>query len=107
MGAMSEPDPERLRELGSKLDAVQKREVKRREPPNNAAGIILRLATELVAAPIIGAAIGLGLDWLFSTRPLLTIVMFLLGAVAGIRNVMRTARELNARDQKRVTDQRE
>jgi len=104
---MSEPDPERLRDLGAKLDAVQQREVARKVPPNNAAGIILRLATELVAAPIIGAAIGLGLDWLFSTRPLLTIVMFLLGAVAGIRNVMRTARDMNAREQNRANDGRE
>ena len=98
---MSDPDPERLRELGAKLDAVHQREAKRRQPPPppTPAGIIMRLATELVVAPLLGGAIGLGLDWVFSTRPILTVIFFLLGAFVGIRNVMRTARELNAQAQ--------
>jgi ATP synthase protein I len=105
---MSDPDPERLRELGAKLDAVHQREATRREqPPPTPSGIILRLSTELVVAPLLGGAIGLGLDWLFSTRPILTVIVFLLGAVTGIRNVMLTARELNAQAQGRANDNRE
>jgi F0F1-type ATP synthase assembly protein I len=43
----------------------------------------------------------------FHTRPILTVVMFLLGAVTGIRNVMRTAQELNAKAQAGAPKDRE
>jgi ATP synthase protein I len=93
----SGPDPERLRELGAKLDEVRQRETeKRKDTPRSPAGIVMRLSTELVAAPLVGAAIGFGLDWVFGTRPVLTLVVFVLGAITGVRNVMRTAKELNA-----------
>jgi len=110
---MSDPDPERLRELGAKLDEVHRQKAKRaNQPPPAPSGIILRLSTELVVAPLVGGAMGLGLDWLcglvgFHTRPLLTVIMFLLGAVTGIRNVMRTARELNAKAQAGAPKDRE
>lgn len=104
----SGPDPERLRELGAKLDVVHKRDAKlKNQPPPTPTGIILRLSTELVVAPLLGGAMGLGLDWIFSTRPVFTIVVFLLGAVTGIRNVMRTARDLNAQAQAGATNDRE
>ena len=60
-------------------------------------GIAFRFATELVAALVVGGALGWGIDWLFGTRPVFIVVMFVLGAAAGIRNVMRAAKELNAR----------
>ena len=58
-------------------------------------------ATELVAWLIAGCGLGWGLDWLcghfgFHTRPVFLIVFFVLGAAAGIRNVMRAATEINA-----------
>jgi ATP synthase protein I len=47
-----------------------------------------------------GGAIGWGLDWLFGhfgihTKPWLMIVFVVLGAAAGIRNVMNAAKEIN------------
>jgi ATP synthase protein I len=64
-------------------------------------GIAGRFATELVAAVVVGGGLGWGIDWLFGyfgfhTRPVFMIVFFVLGAVAGIRNVMRVATEINA-----------
>ena len=58
-------------------------------------------ATELVAALIVGVGLGWGIDWLFGhfgfhTRPAFLILFFVLGAAAGIRNVMRAATEINA-----------
>ncbi len=99
---MAAQEPENLRELGQRLDEVQKRNAKRdMRPPPTQLGIASRFATELVAALLIGGALGWGLDWLFGffgihTRPLFIVVFFVLGAAAGIRNVMRAANEINA-----------
>ena len=49
----------------------------------------LQAGGEFVAAIILGGAIGWGLDWLLGSKPWLLIGFFLLGAVAGVRNVIR------------------
>ena len=50
-----------------------------------------RLSSELIAGVVVGAAIGWGLDRLLSTSPFGFIVFFLLGFVAGLINLVRTA----------------
>lgn len=50
-----------------------------------------RLSSELIAGVLVGAVIGWGIDHLLSTSPWGLIVFFLLGFVAGVINVMRTA----------------
>ena len=49
----------------------------------------LRAASEFAAAIIVGVAIGWQLDKWLGTKPALLIVFFLLGAAAGIWNVIR------------------
>ena len=93
-------DPDRLRDLGTRLDQLQARQAPKRPPPSQA-GIAGRFATELVAALIVGGGLGWGIDWLFGhfgihTRPVFLIVFVLLGAAAGILGVMRAAKEINA-----------
>jgi len=99
---MPAQDPDHLRELGKRLDDAQaKQAVRTSRPPPTQLGIAFRFATELVAALLVGGALGWGLDWLLGrfgihTRPVFLIVFFVAGAVAGIRNVMRAAAEINA-----------
>jgi ATP synthase protein I len=50
-----------------------------------------RLSSELVAGVVVGAAIGWGFDRLLSTSPFGLIVFFLLGFVAGLVNLVRSA----------------
>jgi ATP synthase protein I len=50
-----------------------------------------RLSSELIAGVVVGAVIGWGFDRLLSTSPWGLIVFFLLGFVAGVINVMRSA----------------
>jgi ATP synthase protein I len=100
---MTSRDPDRLRDLGQRLEDAQKRQAAgSKAPPPTQLGIAGRFATELVAALVVGGGLGWGVDWLFGrfgfhTKPVFLIVFFVLGAGAGIRNVMRAANELNAR----------
>jgi ATP synthase protein I len=96
------PGPDDLNELGKRLDETQKRHAAaNRRPPPSQMGIAGRFATELVAAMVVGGGLGWGIDWLagrfgFHTRPVFLLMFFVLGAGAGIRNVMRAAAEINA-----------
>lgn len=99
---MTDPDPDRLAELGKRLDTLQTgRAAGPKASPPGQSGIAFRFTTEMVAALIVGGGLGWGIDWLFGhfgihTRPLFLIVFFVLGAAAGIRNVVYAAHELNA-----------
>ncbi len=50
-----------------------------------------RLSSELIAGVVVGAGIGWGFDRLLSTSPFGFIVFTLLGFVAGVVNVVRSA----------------
>ena len=55
-------------------------------------GAALKLSTEMVAAVFVGSIIGFILDNWFDSKPWLTIIFFFVGAVAGILNVIRSAK---------------
>ncbi len=94
-----DPDPEELRDLESKLRKARGRENAHEEDrPPSKLGIAFRLSTEFVAAPVVGGAIGWGLDRLFGTTPIFLLVMFFLGVAAGFRNILRAAKEMNESD---------
>ena len=90
---MSAPEPEDLRALGRKIDEA--RGETPRAPPG-AGGIAFRFGTEFGVAVLFGAGLGWLLDHWLHTAPIFIVVMFVLGAAAGIRNVLQAARELNA-----------
>jgi ATP synthase protein I len=50
-----------------------------------------RLSSELIAGVVVGALIGWGFDRLLSTSPFGLIVFVLLGFIAGVVNVIRSA----------------
>src|SRR5438270_608721 len=94
---MSAPEPEDLRALGRKIEEARGDGGRRNgQPSPGAMGIAFRFATELGVALFAGAGLGWLLDHWLHTAPIFIVVMFLLGAGAGIRNVMRAAAELNA-----------
>ncbi len=57
----------------------------------SAMAVGLRLSSELVAGVVVGTILGWGFDRLLSTSPWGLIVFMLLGFVAGVINVMRSA----------------
>jgi ATP synthase protein I len=108
---MPAPQPEDLRSLGDRLDAVQKANAARdKAPPPTSLGVAFRFSTEMVAALVVGGGLGWAIDWAtgrwlpFHTKPWGMIVFFILGAAAGILNVIRAARELNAEMAKKDGD---
>jgi ATP synthase protein I len=61
----------------------------------SAMAIGFRLSSELVAGVVVGVVIGWGFDRLLSTSPFGLIVFVLLGFVAGVVNVVRSAGKLS------------
>ena len=53
-----------------------------------------RMVIELVAGLGIGLGMGYGLDLVFGTAPWLMIIFVLLGFAAGVKTMMRSAREM-------------
>lgn len=90
----------RLDALGEKLGEAQGRHGPAHSdaPPGQGAalGQALKLGIELVAGVGVGFFIGWGLDRLFGTAPFLMVVFLGLGGAAGILNVMRTAKRMQA-----------
>lgn len=56
-----------------------------------------RMVVELVAGMAIGFGIGYGLDALFGTRPWLMVGFTVLGFIAGIKTMIRSAHEIQAK----------
>ena len=54
-----------------------------------------RLASEFVAAILVGAGLGWIIDSFLPTRPWATVVLLLLGFAAGVLNVVRATKEIN------------
>ena len=93
----SETQSSQLRELDARIRTARAatKPVSRGQGHKfNLASMAWRMVFELAAAMAVGGAMGWGLDSLFGTVPLFLIVFWLLGFAAGIRMVMRSAKEL-------------
>ncbi|WP_039017423.1 AtpZ/AtpI family protein [Halocynthiibacter namhaensis] len=94
---MSEqPDPQRLAALENRIDALKKtqEETPPMESHHSMASAAWRMVTELVAGLAIGFGVGWGLDTALGTTPFLMVLFVLLGFVAGVRVMIRTAQEI-------------
>lgn len=90
---------QRLDALEGELTAARGRKAPPSAPESRGKAFsqALRLATEMVAGVIVGGLIGWVLDSLFGTAPVLMVVFLLLGSAAGILNVVRTAKSMQAK----------
>ena len=88
----------KIKEITTRLEIAKKNinNNQKNDKSSNAAslGKALKISTELVAAVFVGSTIGFLLDRWFDTKPLLTICFFILGVVAGILNVFRSAKRM-------------
>ena len=61
-------------------------------------GVAFKLSTEMVAAVVVGTIIGFILDNWFGTKPWLILIFFFVGVIAGILNVVRSAKNMQNKD---------
>jgi ATP synthase protein I len=82
-------DPSPLDEFSSRLEAAKKAADPNAENTTRgrAMGKGFRLASELLAAMIVGPLLGLGIDRLAGSSPWGLLLGILLGFIAGVRNV--------------------
>ena len=87
---------QRLSQLEAKIEAAKKTEpVKSHNDEHySQAHLAWRMVIELVVGLGIGFGIGYGLDRLFGTLPIFLILFTLLGLAAGIKTMLRSAREI-------------
>ena len=87
-----------LKEISTRLE-IAKKKIKKKQIKNNGSnaaslGKALKISTELVAAVVVGTTLGFILDNWFDTKPWLTISFFFIGVVAGILNVVKSAKNM-------------
>ena len=61
---------------------------------NSNFGEAFKMSTELVAAVVVGTIIGFILDEWFGTKPWLILIFFFVGVIAGIMNVVKSAKKM-------------
>ncbi len=96
----------RLARLDERLEAVRDRNGARGGRPGDGdemggvrgkgVGYALRMSIDMVAALVVGGAMGWYLDRWFGTRPVLLLLFGALGVAAGFSNVARTYRQMRA-----------
>ena len=87
-----------LKEISTRLE-IAKKKMKKKQIKNDGSNVTsigagLKISTELVVSVVVGTTIGFILDSWFGTKPLLIICFFVLGAVSGIRNVIKVAKKM-------------
>ena len=84
---------ERIAKAQAELDAQARPSKKSLDGPGMSLGF--RMAADFVAAIIVGAVLGFGIDALLHTSPWALIVCLMLGFITGVWNVVRTAQAAN------------
>ena len=69
-----------------------------KESSSSNIGVAFKLSTEMVAAVVVGTIIGFILDNWFGTKPWLILIFFFVGVVAGILNVIRSAKDMQSKE---------
>ena len=103
---MSDPDDgtvaSRLKELEDRIaKAKGAAPVKDHSEEHYSQGqLAWRMVIELVAGLAIGFGIGYGLDRLLGTMPVFLVLFIFLGLAAGVKTMLRSAREVQARQER-------
>ena len=85
-----------LKEISARLKIakgkVNNSSIKNKKTNSSSLGSAFKISTEFVASVVVGSIIGFILDNLFGTKPWLIIIFFIIGVIAGMLNVIRSAK---------------
>ena len=73
---------------------ISNKNVGSKNEKNSNFGEAFKMSTELVAAVVVGTIIGFILDEWFGTKPWLILIFFFVGVIAGIMNVIKSAKKM-------------
>tara|TARA_Y100000816_G_scaffold162313_1_gene116120 strand:+ start:1555 stop:1830 length:276 start_codon:yes stop_codon:yes gene_type:complete len=73
---------------------ASKRKLSNEKQNTSSIGTAFKLSTELVSAVAVGTIIGFILDKTFGTKPWLILIFFFVGVIAGIFNVIKSAKNM-------------
>tara|TARA_B100000586_G_scaffold231240_1_gene180221 strand:- start:239 stop:517 length:279 start_codon:yes stop_codon:yes gene_type:complete len=73
---------------------ISERVTKSNNNKSSLLGNAFKISTELVAAVLVGTIIGFIFDNWFGTKPWLILTFFFVGVIAGILNVIRSAKNM-------------
>lgn len=105
---MDDPDRhERLKRLEDRINALKGVDAPKPHMENHysQAQLAWRMVIELVAGLGIGFGIGYGLDVLFGTLPIFMVLFVMLGLAAGVKTMLRTAEEIQGKQQAEPAEQ--
>lgn len=94
---VSDADRERLAALEKRIEQAKIAAAPRRsaqEDKHRQVQLAWRMVIELVAGLMIGFCIGYALDYLFGTMPLFLVLFILAGFAAGVKTMLRSAKEM-------------
>ena len=87
-----------LKEISTRLEIakkkITKKELNKNANNSSSLGKALKISTELVAAVAVGTTLGFIFDNWFGTKPWLILIFFFVGVVAGILNVVKSAKNM-------------
>jgi len=75
-------------------DKILKKKLYQNNQPSSSLGTAFKMSTELVAHVAVGTIIGFILDKTFGTKPWLILIFFFVGVIAGILNVIKSAKKM-------------
>ena len=73
---------------------ISKKKLYQNNQPSSSLGTAFKMSTELVAHVAVGTIIGFILDKTFGTKPWLILIFFFVGVIAGILNVIKSAKKM-------------
>ena len=73
---------------------ISKKKLYKNNQPSSSLGTAFKMSTELVAHVVVGTIIGFILDKTFGTKPWLILIFFFVGVIAGILNVIKSAKKM-------------
>tara|TARA_Y100000590_G_scaffold116338_1_gene132815 strand:+ start:1114 stop:1395 length:282 start_codon:yes stop_codon:yes gene_type:complete len=86
----------------TRLEIAKKKILKKSKVSNQSSssklGMAFKMSTEMVAAVFVSTIIGFILDNWFGTKPWLILIFFFVGVIAGILNVIKTAKNIQNKD---------
>ena len=73
---------------------IKAKKLSKNDESSSGIGVAFKMSTELVSAVAVGTIIGFILDNWFGTKPWLILIFFFVGVIAGILNVIRSAKSM-------------